>query len=135
MTIELIEANLANVVEEATVEMQQAKTPEEAYKILMAKFGAGMMQVVADSLAAVVANSSSSVASNQRIVGWQEFITGCNCVVDFGSPYTFGNANVSNTSINNPMLQYTKLHTTAHPKKPELLGGSVSISVGGSWSF
>jgi len=135
MSKEIIESNLANIVEEATTSMQNAQTPEEAYKLFMANAGRGMLQVVADSLALVVANSVSSLSSNPNIQGWENFVDGCCCTFDYGSPYTFTMVNPANENISASVMQFNKLQATVTPKVPKVLGGSVSISVGGSWSF
>jgi hypothetical protein len=114
-----------------------ASTPEEAYKRFMTLAGKVMMQVMAEALAGAVSESVTKTADNPKIAGWERFVSGCTVSLDFGAPIDFENsASVASISDYQKLLT-NKLQTSAQAKGSGvgLVGGSISVSVGGSWSF
>ena len=126
-----LEQEVNSLVDRMSSELEQTQSPEEAYKVFMSAAGKGLMQVMANALAEVVSSSSNLTKSNSKISGWEQYITGCSCVLDFGAPNSstiFRTTNIANYG-------YTKMQGSVQPTNLHQLGGSINITVGGSWSF
>jgi hypothetical protein len=106
-----------------TTTMQQAKTPEEAYKVFAGAMAQGLGDVIADALGKAL-GAMSTAAVNPAIVGWEQYVKGMNMAVAFGTP---GN-NVPPTVLNT-----FSTSVIGAGAAPHIQGGSISI--GGTWTF
>ena len=75
------------VAAEDLVAMTAATTPEEAYKLFIAKLTPGVAQAMANALAAAVGTALKTVEKNKSIDGWQKFVTGFEMHLDYGVPF------------------------------------------------
>ena len=126
-----VEESMNEFIAEANTALSGAGTPEEAYKRFMAVAGKGMMQVMANALAAATGDAVGA-SSNSSIEGWENYITGCTVDMNFGSP-SYGTIWLANAP-NAQNVPNTTLQASVTPAS-QLAGFGGSITVGGVWNF
>ena len=136
-TVTTVQKTTTEIVKAASTAVASASTPEEAYKKFMTVAGKGMMEVMANALAAAVSDTVAETATKSDITGWEKFVKGCVVSLDFGAPINF-----DDPAAMASVIDYQKLITntlvasavgSAHQTNPALLGGCLLVT--GSWSF
>lgn len=132
-----LEKVTASLITSASKAAAAAGTPEDAYKRFMTVAGKGMMQVMANALAAAVAGGMEATKGKKALHGWEKFVKGCVVNIDFGAPIDIAAVAASATPLDLDFQKVlvTKLQDSVIPtaEAPKFFGGS--ITVGGSWTF
>jgi len=101
-------------------ELQEAKTPEEAYKVFASTASQLLQDSMTKELADAIGRAKVATAGNPDIAGWDKYINGITLTGFWGTPGIFTTATQQNS--------FSIFRVTGN-----LLGESVSIA--GSWSF
>jgi hypothetical protein len=100
--------------------LQEAKTPEEAYKVFASTVSQLMQDSMTRELAHAIGRAKEATNGNPDIEGWEGYINGIKLSGCWGTPGIFTSATDQNSF-------------SSHRVTGNLLGESVSIA--GSWSF
>lgn len=100
--------------------LQEAKTPEEAYKVFASTASQLMQDAMTKELADAIGRAKAATDGNPEIAGWEAYINGITLTGCWGTPGIFTSATDQNSF-------------SSHRVTGNLLGESVSIA--GSWSF
>ena len=129
MTISLLDSTAINTM---VADITTAKSPEEAAKIFKREVSYGFAQLIADALAKTVAETAnhSSIASNNAIGGWTDFIGGNQMMMSWDTPF-------KNGGLMLPLVQFSDVATSDEFKADEVpsIKGNWSVSVGVGGSF
>lgn len=128
-----------NLLDSASTAAASGDTPEDAYKRFMAVVGKGIMQVVANGLDAAVNTALTATHANTSITGWEKYVKGCVMNIDFGAPINTDTLLTgAGTAIDFEKVLTNTLavsNISANPPVTPTFGGSISVSVGGNYSF
>lgn len=100
--------------------LQDAKTPEEAYKIFASTVSQLMQDAMTKELANAIGRAKAATSGNPDIEGWEAYINGITLTGCWGTPGILTSATDQNSF-------------SSHRVTGNLLGEAVSIA--GSWSF
>lgn len=108
---------------QTTTSIQQAKTPEEAYKIFAGAIAEGLGDLMAEALGKAL-GTVSAATTNPATAGWENYVKGINMNVAFGTPGNTMPPTMLNTF--SPVVVGTSA-------APHIQGATITI--GGTWSF
>ncbi len=100
--------------------LQEAKTPEEAYKVFASTASQLMQDSMTKELADAIGRAKAATDGNPEIAGWEAYINGITLTGCWGTPGLFTSATDQNS--------FSTFRVNGN-----LLGNSISIA--GSWSF
>lgn len=112
-----------NFTQQTTDSLSTAQTPEEAYKIFAEAFSKGLGGLIANAMAEALNKNVANINSiNPNIAGWEQYLTSLVVNGSFGPGYK---------------ILPTTINTFSNSKAESLaiLGGSLTVTVGGTWNF